>query len=430
MMGRHRDTSNASSNASASAVNTGTGTGDTIAPIAAYAHAPILLLIIGFLMLQPLSTDLYLASLPSLSSGFGVPASTVQLTLSMFVLGFGGAQLVIGPLSDRHGRRPVLLAGLGLYVLASALCAAAPAIDLLIVARFLQALGCCSAIIIARAIVRDAFAAQDSARVIARASSWLALAPLLGPILGSYLQVQFGWRAAFVAHTILGACLLAAVFWRLPETNAHKNPRATELAGLIDNFRLVLGTRAFWANALPGALSYGAIFSFISGSSLVLIKVLHVPTAWFGYCFAFGVSGYLGGTIVCRRLLPRFGQAATQRIGANASLAAGVLFLSAAAIGAAHWTLIVGAMWLTMGAHGINFPIAQSGAVTPSPRQAGTAAGLMGALAMAVAFLVGSAVGATFNGSVMPLALTVCVLGAAIFASVRLLGATAQEGKP
>ncbi len=400
---------------------------DAIHPIPAYAHAPVLLLIIGFLMLQPLSTDLYLASLPSLATVFGVPASTVQLTLSMFVVGFGGAQLVIGPLSDRYGRRPVLLAGLGLYVVASMLCAAAPGIDLLIVARFLQALGCCSAIIIARAIVRDAYAPSDSARVIARASSWLSLAPLLGPILGSYLQVTFGWRAAFVAHSILGACLLAAVFLRLPETNVHKNPRATELAGLLHNFGLVLGTREFWANVLPGALSYGSIFAFISGSSLVLIQVLHVPTAWFGYCFAFGVSGYLAGTIVCRRLLPNFGQAVTQRIGSTMSLAAGALFLMAVGFGAVHWTLVVGAMFLTMGAHGINFPIAQSGSVTPFPQQAGTAAGLMGALAMAVAFLVGTAVGATFNGTLYPLAMISCALGASIFASVRLLGATHPE---
>ena len=390
-----------------------------IVPIAAYAHAPLLLLLIGLLMLQPLSTDLYLASLPHLATSFSVPASKVQLTLSMFVAAFGGAQLVIGPLSDRHGRRPVLIAGLALYVGASLLCAAAPGIDLLIVARFLQALGCCSAIIIARAIVRDAWAPADSAGVIARASSWLSLAPLLGPILGSYLQVSFGWRAAFVAHSILGACLLAAVMLRLPETNAHKNPRATELAGLFENFRLVLGARAFWASAL----SYGAIFAFISGSSLALIGVLRVPTAWFGYCFAFGVSGYLGGTILCRHLLPKFGQAVTQRIGATASLAAGALFLAALALGAVHWALVVAAMFLMMGAHGINFPVAQSGAVTPFPRQAGTAAGLMGALAMAVAFLVGTVTGATFDGTLTPLAAIVCALGAAIFASVRLLGA-------
>jgi DHA1 family bicyclomycin/chloramphenicol resistance-like MFS transporter len=403
---------------------------DAIHPIPAYAHAPILLLIIGFLMLQPLSTDLYLASLPSLATVFAVPASTVQLTLSLFVAGFGGAQLAIGPLSDRYGRRPVLLAGLSLYVVASLLCAAAPGIQMLIVARFLQALGCCSAIIIARAIVRDAYAPADSARVIARASSWLSLAPLLGPILGSYLQVGFGWRAAFVVHSILGLCLLAAVVMRLPETNAHKDPRATEMAGLVENFKLVLGAREFWANALPGALSYGSIFAFISGSSLVLIRVLNVPTEWFGYCFAFAVSGYLAGTIACRRLLPKFGQTATQRIGGTLSLTAGALFLMAVGFGALHWTLVVGAMFLTMFAHGINFPVAQSGSVTPFPRQAGTAAGLMGALTMSVAFLVGTAVGASFDGTLYPLAIIVCVLGATIFVSVRLIGATHAEVAP
>ena len=404
--------------------------GDAIHPLPQYAHAPVLLLIIGFLMLQPLSTDLYLASLPSLATVFNAPAATVQLTLSMFVIAFGGAQLIIGPLSDRYGRRPVLLWGLGLYVCASLLCALAPHIDWLIAARFLQALGCCSAIIIGRAIVRDAYAPADSARVIARVSSWMSLAPLTGPILGSYLQVSFGWRAAFIALSILSALLLGAVLLRLPETNVHKNPRATELRGLMANWRLVLGAREFWAHALPGALSYGSIFAFISGSSLVLIRVLQVPTAWFGYCFAIGVSGYLCGTIVCRRLLPQFGPAATLRIGSTLSLAAGALFLTAAAIGLAHWSVVVAAMFLTMGAHGINFPVSQSGSVTPFPQQAGTAAGLMGALYMSVAFVVGTVVGASFNGTLYPLAAISCALGAGIFASVRLVASRVTHAAP
>ena len=392
-----------------------------IQPLAQYAHAPILLLVAFFLMLQPLSTDLYLASLPSLANVFGAPMATVQLTLSMFVIAFGGAQLVIGPLSDRYGRRPVVIWGLCLYVVASLLCAFAPTIGLLIAARFVQALGCCSAIIIARAIVRDAYAPEDSVRVIARASTWLALAPLTGPILGSYLQVTFGWRAAFVALTLVSGAVLAVVILRLPETNQHKNARATELAGLVANWRLVLGSREFWANALPGALSYGSIFAFISGSSPVLIRILHVPTAWFGYCFAFGVSGYMTGTIVCRRLLPAFGPAITLRIGSTLSLGAGALFLSAAGFGLAHWTLLTGAMFLTMLAHGVNFPVSQSGSVTPFPQQAGTAAGLMGALYMCVAFAVGTAVGATYNGTLYPLAIIVCTLGLGVFVSVRLL---------
>ncbi|MES2318601.1 MAG: multidrug effflux MFS transporter [Pseudomonadota bacterium] len=398
-----------------------------IRPLTQYAHAPILLLVACFLMLQPLSTDLYLASLPSLANVFGVPSSTVQLTLSMFVLAFGGAQLVIGPLSDRYGRRPVVIGGLVLYVLASLLCALAPSIELLIAARFVQALGCCSAIIIARAIVRDAYSPEDSVRVVARASTWLSLAPLTGPILGSYLQVTFGWRAAFVALSLLSALVLAAVLLRLPETNQHKNPRATELAGLAANYRLVLGSREFWAYALPGALSYGSIFAFISGSSPVLIRILDVPVASFGYCFAFGVSGYMSGTILCRRLLPTFGAAITLRIGSTISFGAGALFLGAVGFGIAHWALVTIAMFLTMFAHGVNFPVSQSGSVTPFPQQAGTAAGLMGALYMSVAFGVGTAVGTTFNGTLYPLALIACTLGVAIFASVRLAGTGMQK---
>ena len=398
-----------------------------VRPLAQYAHAPILVLVASFLMLQPLSTDLYLASLPSLANVFGVPTSTVQLTLSMFVIAFGGAQLIIGPLSDRFGRRPVVIWGLSLYVFASLLCAIAPTIELLIAARFVQALGCCSAIIIARAIVRDAYAPADSVRVVARASTWLSLAPLMGPILGSYLQVTFGWRAAFVALSILSAIVLVGVLLRLPETNAHKNPRATEWSGLKANYRLVLGSREFWANALPGALSYGSIFAFISGSSPVLIRILDVPVAWFGYCFAFGVSGYMSGTILCRKLLPKFGPETTLRIGSTMSLGAGAAFLAAASAGVSHWALVTGAMFLTMLAHGVNFPVSQSGSVTPFPKQAGTAAGLMGALYMSVAFAVGTAVGGTFNGTLYPLAAIACALGLGIFLSVRLIGAGAVK---
>lgn len=390
-------------------------------PLPQFAHAPILLLISVMLMMQPLSTDLYLASLPSLASGFNVPVSTVQLTLTLFVIGFGGAQLIVGPLSDRFGRRPVLLVGLVLYIAASALCALSQSIDLLIAARFLQALGCCTAVIIARAIVRDAYALEDSARVIARASTWISLAPIFGPILGSYLQVSFGWRAAFVALGILSAGIFAASVMHLPETNQHKNPKATNLSGLMESYRLVLGSREFWAYAVPGALSYGAIFSFISGSSFVLINVLGVPTEWFGYCFGLGVSGYMTGTIICRRLLKNISGLQALRIGTACSLVSGVFFLAATLFGLIHWSMMLVAMFLAMVAHGINFPITQSGAVSPFPKQAGTAAGLMGALFMLFAFIVGSLVGATHNGTLYPMAIIACVLGALNFYSARAI---------
>lgn len=394
---------------------------EAIRPLSPYASAPLLVLITAFLMMQPLSTDLYLASLPGLAAFFKAPAATVQLTLSLFVIGFGGAQLVVGPLSDRFGRRPVLLYGLTLYAGASLLCALAQTIDLLIAARFLQALGCSSAAIIARTIVRDAYAPEDSARVIAKASTWLSLTPLLGPIIGSYLQVTFGWRAAFVLHATLSVALIAAVFFRLPETNTCKNSRALKLSGLLDTYRHVLGSREFWAYALPGALSYGSIFAFISGASVVLIRVLQVPTEWFGYCFAFSVSGYMAGTLVCRHLLHRIGPVLALRLGTGITLAAGTLFLAVVLAGYAHWAVVVGAMFLTMCAHGINSPLAQSGSVTPFPLQAGTAAGLAGALYMAVAFVVGTLVGATYNGTLYPLAIISVSMGVLIFGSVRIM---------
>ena len=390
----------------------------TISP---FRGAPLFIIITAFLMLQPLSTDLYLASLPSLANGFGVPASTVQLTLSLFVFGFGAAQLIVGPLSDRFGRRPVVLAGLGIYVLASLLCATSLSIEMLIASRFLQAVGCCSAVIIARAIVRDAYEPQDSVRLIAKASTWLSLAPLLGPILGSYLQVTLGWRAAFFVHALLSLILLILVYLRLPETNRQKDARATDLTGLMRNYRIVLGSKLFWTYALPGALSYGSIFTYISGASVVLIQVLHVPTAWFGYCFAFGVTGYLGGTMVCRRVHAKLGTNITLRIGTSLSFAAGAIFLALVIAGLNHWTMIPAVMFLTMGAHGINFPVSQSNSVSPFPQQAGTAAGLMGALYMLVAFIVGTVVGITHDGTLYPLATIACSIGAMIFISTRLL---------
>ena len=396
------------------------------APHPQFGHAPILVLVTAMLMMQPLSTDLYLASLPSLASVFDVPVSTVQLTLTLFVIGFGSAQLLVGPLSDRFGRRPVLLTGLGLYVGASALCALSQSIELLIAARFAQALGCCAAVMIARAIVRDAYAPEHSARVIARASTWISLAPIIGPILGSWLQVTFGWRSAFVALGTFSAVVLAACLLRLPETNEHKNPQATNLRGLLDNYKLVLGSREFWLHVMPASLSYGGIFLFISGSSFVLIKVLGVPTQWFGLCFGAGVSGYMTGTLVCRRLLKSISSEQALRIGTTVSFAAGVYFLAATLLGLWHWAMVVLGMFMAMVAHGINFPVTQSGAVAPFAKQAGTAAGLMGAVMMAFAFAIGSIVGATHNGTLYPLAIFSAVLGTLNFLSVRLIAKRAE----
>lgn len=382
--------------------------------------ATLLWLITGCIMLQPLSTDMYLASLPHLTGYFSATPAAVQQTLSMFVIGFGTAQLISGPLSDRYGRRPILMGGLAIYLAASIACGLAPSLHLLVIGRFVQAVGCCTAFVVTRAIIRDSYAPADGARMYAKASSLMSLVPLLGPILGSYLQVAYGWRATFGVHSLFCAILIWAAWRWLVETNIRKNPGATRIAGLFQSYVQIASSPAFWAYTLPCALSYASIFVFISGASFVLIRILGVPTEYYGYCHAFSILGYLSGTIICRRLLTRIGLARTLTVGTTLSLAGGLSFLGLVLAGVLHWAVVVGGMFLTMTAHGINNPCAQTGAVAPFQHQAGAAAGLMGFITMLAAVLAGTWVGASFDGTLLPLALTSATLAVLLFASGRL----------
>ncbi len=366
-------------------------------------RANLLWLIAGCLMLQPLSTDLYLPSLPHLATYFSADPAGVQQTLSAFVFGFAVAQLVSGPLSDRFGRRPILLGGLAIYLLGCIVCGLAPTLNALIVARFVQAIGGCTAVVVSRAIVRDAFSPIEGAKIIARASSMLAIAPLCGPVAGGYLQVAFGWRAAFALMAVFCILLGAIVMRGFEETNQHPNPGAIRFDNLARNYRTILQNPSFWAFALPGCLSYANIFVFISGSSFVLIRVFGIKTETYGWLFALGVTGYLTGTIVCRRLLSAIGMQRTLGLGAAAAFAAGLIILGCANAGAFHWSLIVAAQFFAMLAHGINFPCTQTGAVAPFPQQAGAAAGLFGFFSMLGAMTAGYCVGETVSGTIYPL---------------------------
>ncbi len=380
----------------------------------------LLWLISGCMMLQPLSTDLYLASMPGLADYFNVSPAKVQMTLSLFVLGFAGAQLISGPLSDRFGRRPILFSGLAIYLVATQICTFASTIEILIVGRFLQAIGCCTCVLISRAIVRDVYPPAEGGQVIARASTLMAFAPIFGPILGAYLQVTFGWRAAFMAHSLAASILVLAAF-RFRETNVTTNPDALRLGGFIESYRIILGSGIFWAYALPGALSYSSIFVFIAGTSFALIKVLGVPTQYFGYCFAFGVLGFLLGTLICRRLMRRIGINRTLRVGGLLSLVVGLGFAVAIGLGLHHWATVLIAMFVVMVAHGLNFPSAQTGAVAVFSERAGAAAGLLGCLMMLAAFTTGTLVGASHDGTLTPMSLMSAGIGSLLFLSERLL---------
>jgi len=372
------------------------------------------------LMIQPMSTDMYTASFPGLASVFNVSPATVQLTLSAFVIGFGCAQLMMGPLSDRFGRRLVLLSGLALYFLSSLVCTLSPSIETLIAARFFQAVGCSAVAIVARAVIRDAYAPEHGMQIMVRATTWLAFTPVLAPVIGAYLEVWFGWRGSFAMHSTVSLLLFTAVFLRLPETNQNKNPNATNLAGLMKNYRHILGSRMFWAYASIGAFSFGSIFTFISGASMILIHVLHMPVTWFGYSFSFGTLGYLLGTIACRQMLRRIGTNRTLRISTRIFLLCGGIFLGLVLIRFWHWSVMLGIMFATMFLHGIQSPLSQAGAITPFAEQAGTAAGLSGTLYMIMAFIIITIMGVAYNGTMYPIAIISCITSALAFICVRI----------
>lgn len=295
------------------------------------------LLIVCLFGLGPITTDLYLPALPLIGRELGGSVADVQLTLSIYLFGFAAAQLVLGPLSDRLGRKPVLLAGLFVYLLGSLGCMLAPNISLLVLARLVQAVGACSGPVVGRAMIRDLYAPPDMARILAYVSSAMAIAPMLGPVIGGWLTVWFGWRANFAALLSI-ALVLAACAWRwLPESNAHRDPLATSPARIVGNFRTLFADRVFVGYSLCFGAAYGALFSFISGSSFVFIEIYRVPPQWYGASFALAVLGYIFGALMSGRLASRAPADAMIRVGGALGAAAALAMLPLAATAAPYF---------------------------------------------------------------------------------------------
>ncbi len=381
----------------------------------------IRVLLTALVAFGPLSTDLYLPSLPTLVTVFGTDIATVQLTLSVFLAGFAVSQLVYGPVSDRFGRRPALLGGIAIYLVASAACALTNDVGGLIVARFFQALGACCGPVVARAVVRDVFGRDRAATVLAYMAMAMTLAPAVGPVLGGVITELFGWRGNFLLLTVFAAGILAATQVLLGETNAHRDENALKPGRLVANYVLLLRDRAFLGQMLTVAFTYSGIFSFISGSSFVLIGRLHLTPAQYGASFGVVVLGYTLGSFFAGRMSQRMGGPWMIRTGTAVSLAGGLLGVALALAGVPHLTAIVGPVFLFMVGAGLTLPNAMAAAVGPYPMMAGLASSLVGFTQMAVAALVGVAVGHLHGGTQTPMmgAIGLVALGSAL--SHRLL---------
>lgn len=353
--------------------------------------------------LGPLSTDFYLPSLPALTAAMGTDVAHTQLTLSVFLAGFAVGQLAYGPLSDRFGRRPLLLAGLLIYLLATVACIFADTIGTLIAARFVQALGGCAGPVLGRAIVRDIYGPKDAARALSYISAAMAAAPLIGPVLGGWLAVTFDWRATFVFLLLVALGQLVATLRMLAESNRHLNPEATRPAQIAANFGQLLASRSFRGALLCNGLSYAALFAFISGSPFVFINLFGFTPEGMGLAFGAMVSGFILGSTSSGRLASRLGPATILRMGAWLGFAASAAMLALALAGIQHPAAIMAPMWLVACSIGFTMPNAVAMGLAPWPRITGSAASLMGFAQMGIAALLGAVVGHNLGDSTVPM---------------------------
>ncbi len=369
-----------------------------------------------------LSTDLYAPSLPHLPGYFGTDAETVQLTMSLNLLGFGLAQLIHGPLSDRFGRRPVLLAGMVGFALFSLACALAQSIEMLIAARLMQGVMACSEAVIVLAVIRDLYDERDSVKILGAYGMAVALAPAVGPMIGGHVHVLLGWRANFL---LLAALVLAVtmLLWRfLPETTTPDR-HAMRPGRLISAYGALLRRARFLAYALVCAAPMGALFGFITAAPFVLIDRLGVATERYGYYQAVIVLAFFLGSLGANRSAGRHGLEAILRTGLTVTAIGGAALpalLLAGRDGAVAITAAMSIYAFGLGPLYASVPVRALDAAGTTGR--GVASALLGSLEMAAAALGAFAVGALYDGSAWPMAITVAGFSVApvlLYATMR-----------
>ena len=379
--------------------------------------------------LGPLSMDMYLPSLPDIGRVLEAPTAQVQLTVSSYLIGFAVGQVIYGPLSDHYGRRPVLIGALMLYAAATFACAAARSIDMLIAARFVQAIGGSGSIVMARAIVRDLYSGARAGRELSLMGSISAFAPIVAPMIGGVLQSAYGWRASFVLMGAAAALTILAVVRLLPETLPQRAARAAiSFSHLTQSYAEVARHRGFLAYLGIITASYAGLFAWVSGASVVLQEVYGLSAAAFGFTFALGSAGYLVGTMIAMRLVLRRGLDRTIGIGVML-LAAGGLLLTVVVAARVPGAWLVAAMSLYLAGLGFSMPQAMAGALTPFPQRAGTASSLMGVVQQTIAAAVAAAIGGYLARSAWPVAgviLAMSVIACLFWALTRRLRAHAE----
>ena len=377
---------------------------------------PVLLAVLALLSaFTPLSIDMYLPALPVIESDLAASVGDIQLTLSAFMIAFGVGQIFYGPAGDRFGRRPVILGGIAVYVLASIGCAFAAAADQLVLLRLLQGLSACGGVVLARTMVRDLAERDQAARAMSLMMACTSIAPMLAPLLGGQILWFLGWRAIFFILAGIGLFAWTAAFIRLPETLRPEYRQPLVVSAILKRFGELLRHKAFMGYALTSSLQFAALFSFLSGSPFVFIQHYGIPPRLFGLLFGGMVVFMTVGSLLNAKFAPVFGAGRILRyavivpaVVGPAALVLGLIEARSGAIGIWPFFLCFAPQIATISLIG---PNGTAMALQRYPHMAGTASSLMGIMQFGLGAIFGAVVGQTFDGTIAPMTTAMGVAG-------------------
>ena len=383
-----------------------------------FLFLPVLAVLAAF---GPLSIDMYLPSLPAIGRELGAGPGHVQLTLSMFFVGACIGQLTYGPLSDRYGRKPMLLIGVSTYVAASAVLATAGDIGTMVVGRFLQALGGGAATVIARAAARDRFEGIEAARALSTLMLIMGAAPLLAPSLGALILKFADWRAIFWVLAAYGALALLAVVLLLPETRPRELRPRTGLWRVFRNYGEVLSDPVAATCAVASAGAFAGMFAYISGTPFVYIELFGLDPETYGLLFALNVVAIMGGAWANRRLVAGIGVGRMMTVGVCIVSGSGLALVAAVLLLPGSLAAVIVLLFCFLS--GLNLISANAivCATADRPALAGTTIAFIGAAHFGLGSLAGLAVGQAHDGTALPMAATMAVCGLTALAAERRL---------
>lgn len=380
-------------------------------------NAELIVLLALLTAIGPFSIDTYLPGMPGIAADFGVAKALVQQSLSAYFLGLAAGQLIFGPFSDRFGRRPILLVGLVIYLVATVASTLAPTIGVLILGRALQGLGASALPAAGRAVIRDVWAGDEAARALSFVIMVMSFAPLIAPIIGGQLYVWLGWQSIFWFMAGFGALLLVLVQLRLPETNGPERRGNVAISSYFRAYGQVMTNAHAWGYLLTGGLSLAMMFAYITSASFVYITYFDVDPQWFGLFFGVNVIALLLGNWINSRQVIRFGYLRLLGAGLMVSLI-GALFLLVCTL--THTggivTIMIG-LFIAVAPVAMTSANAIAGMLNAYPDNAGAASALFGLFQYGMGAFSGVLVGALFTGTPLAMTLAMTLMASGAFLS-------------